>query len=188
MLLSELVGCTYAFNLLLFQCREPDDDSFRLHRLAFIEIDVANLLVPQLYVRIGFGSFCKHGRFHLVQIENEHSTPASSASDESALFFDEATVLVESNLHALFNNLADRDQIIRDGRDMQNILNVSLLTFFAKRNIANVSNRIRSVVSGFDIAGSLRISKFSKPFLMRRHMVRGTGVNEPYVLRIGGTS
>ena len=49
-------------------------------------------------------------------------------------------------------------------------------------------NQVRSVVSGFDIAGSLRLSKFSKPFLMRCHMVRGIGVNEPYILRIGGTS
>ena len=71
---------------------------------------------------------------------------------------------------------------------MQYILNVSLLTFFAERNIADVLNQMRSVVSGFDIAGLLRLLKFSEPFLMRHHMVRGAGAKEPYVLRIGGTS
>ena len=71
---------------------------------------------------------------------------------------------------------------------MQDIFNVCLVTFFAEWNIVDVPNQMRSVVSGFDIAGSLRLSKFSKAFLMRRHMVRGTGVNKPCVLRIGGTS
>ena len=75
-----------------------------------------------------------------MQIENEHSTLSSSARDKSALFFDEATALVKSYLHALFNNLADRDQFFRDGPNMQEILNVGLLTFFAERNIANVIN------------------------------------------------
>ena len=50
LLLAELASFAYAFNLLLFECWESDDDSFRLHRLELIEIDVANLLVPQLYV------------------------------------------------------------------------------------------------------------------------------------------
>ena len=178
----------YPFNLLLFECREFDYDFFRLHHFEFVEIDVANSLVPQLNDRVTFRAFCKHGQFHLVRIENEHSALSSSARNESALFFNETTTLVESYLHALFNNLADRDQILHDGRNMQDILNVSLLTFFAEWNIANVPNQVRSVISGFDIAGSLRLSKFSKPFLMRCHMVRGIGVNEPYILRIGGTS
>ena len=106
-----------------------------------------------------------------MRIENEHSALSSFARDESALFFYEATTLVESNLHTLFNNLADIDQILRDGRNMQDILNVGFLTFVAERNIVNVLNQMHSVVSGFNIAGSLRLSKFAKPFLMRRHMV-----------------
>ena len=61
MLLAELASCTYAFNLSLFESRESHDDSFRLHHLEFIEIDVANPLVLQLYVDLGFGAFCKHG-------------------------------------------------------------------------------------------------------------------------------
>ena len=93
-----------------------------------------------------------------MRIENEHPAVSSFPCDEPTLFFDEATTLVESNLHALFNKLAIRDQIFGDGWNMQDILNVGLLTFFAERNIADVPNRMRSVVSGFDIAGSLRLS------------------------------
>ena len=105
-----------------------------------------------------FRAFCEHGRFHLVRIENEHSALSSSVHDYSTLFFDETTALVESNLHPLLNNLADRDQILRDGRYMQDIFDVGLLTFFVGWNIADVPNRMRSVVSGFDIAESLRLS------------------------------
>ena len=88
-----------------------------------------------------------------MRIEDEHSAHSSSARDESALFFDEATAL-----HALLNNLADRDQILRDGGNMQDIFNVGFLTFFAEWNIANVLNWMRSVVSSFNIVGSLRLS------------------------------
>ena len=157
MLLAELARFAYTFNLLLFECRESDDDSFRFHRFEFVEIDVANSLVPQL-VGVDFRAFCEHGRFHLVRIENEHSAFSSSARDDSALFFVEAPVLVELYLHPLLNHLADRDQILRAGRYMKDIFNVRLLTFFAERNIANVPNRMRSVVSGFHIVVSLRLS------------------------------
>ena len=33
-------------NLLLFECRESDEDSFRFHCFEFVEIDVADSLVP----------------------------------------------------------------------------------------------------------------------------------------------
>ena len=77
--------------------------------------------------------------------------------DDSALFFHETTVLVESNLHALLNNVADWDQILCDSRNMQDIFNIGLLTFCAERNIADVPNRVlvSSLVSTY---GSLRLS------------------------------
>ena len=93
-----------------------------------------------------------------MQIENEHPALSSSACDDSAFFFDEAPFLVESDLHSLFNRLADRDQIFRDSGYMQYIFNVCLLTSFAERDIADVPNRVRGVISGFDITGSLRLS------------------------------
>ena len=86
-----------------------------------------------------------------MQIENKHLALSSSTRDDSAFFFDEAPFLVESNLHALLNHLADRDQILCDGGNMQDICNVCLLTSFAEWNIADVPNRVRSVISGFDM-------------------------------------
>ena len=79
------------------------------------------------------------------------------------------------------SKLADGDKIHRDDRYMQDILNVSLVIFFAKWNIVDVPNRMTYVVSSFNIARSICLSKFSEPFLMRRHMVCGTGVDERYI-------
>ena len=67
-----------------------------------------------------------------MQLEDEHSTLSSSASDESTLFLDEATSFIKSNLHSFHYNLADGDQILRDGQYMQDIFNVSLVAFFAE--------------------------------------------------------
>ena len=64
----------------------------------------------------------------------------------------------------------------------------SLLAFFPKWDIADMPNGVSSIISSLDIAKSIQISKVSEPFLMRHHMVRGTGVCKPYVFRIGGTS
>ena len=80
---------------------------------------MANSLVPQLYVGVGFRVFCEHGGFHLVRVEDEHPALSSSTRDDSAFFFDEAPFLVESDLHALLNHLANRDQILRDSGYMQ---------------------------------------------------------------------
>ena len=45
MLLSELARFAHAFNLLLLECRESDDVSFRFHCFEFVEIDVVDSLV-----------------------------------------------------------------------------------------------------------------------------------------------
>ena len=93
-----------------------------------------------------------------MRIENEHPTLSSYAHEDLAFFCNEAPFLVESNLHALLNHLSDRDQILCDGGNMQDIFNVCLLTSFTKWNIVDVPNRVRTVISGFDITGSLRLS------------------------------
>ena len=59
-LLAELARFAYTFNLLLFECRESDDDSFRFHCLEFVEIDVVDSLVTWLYVGVGFHALCEH--------------------------------------------------------------------------------------------------------------------------------
>ena len=64
-------------------------------------------LVPQLDVHLGFETFGIHGLFHLVRIENEHAAFSPSLSYESTIFLDEATFVVEMNLHALLHDLAD---------------------------------------------------------------------------------
>ena len=47
-LLSELTCCTYARNLLRGKVRESEYDSFRLHVLKLLKVDVANSLVPHI--------------------------------------------------------------------------------------------------------------------------------------------
>ena len=118
MLLAELARFTYTFNLLLFEGWELDDDSFRLHALELLEVDMVDSFMSKLYVSMSFSAFCKHGLFPLVRMKNEHLALFSSVSDESAFFRDETTSLVESNLHALLHNLVDKDQILCDGQYM----------------------------------------------------------------------
>ena len=47
---------------------------------------------------------------------------------------------------------------------------------------------VSCIISYFDIARSIRLSSVSEPFLLRCHTIRGTGVDEPYAFRTGGTS
>ena len=105
-LFAELASLTYTYNILLSESREFDDDSFQLHSLELLEIDVAYPLVLQLYVGVGSLALGIHCRSQLVRVEDEHSTFSPTTSDKSAFFFDEASSIVEANLHALFNYLA----------------------------------------------------------------------------------
>ena len=57
MLFASLTCFTYSFNPIFFDGRESSDDSFRLHSLEFLEIDVADSLMPQLYVCVDFVTF-----------------------------------------------------------------------------------------------------------------------------------
>ena len=79
------------------------------------------------------------------------------SSNESTIFLDEATFVVEADLHALLHNLANRDQIVCYCGHMQVILDASLLAFFPEWDIADVLNGMRSVVSGLYVAGSIWI-------------------------------
>ena len=65
---------------------------------------------------------------------------------------------VETDLHALLHDLADRDQIHYYCGHVQDILNESLLAFFPEWDIADVPNGMRSVVSGLYVVGSIRCS------------------------------
>ena len=94
---------------------------------------MANSLVPQLDVRLSFETFGIHGRFHLLRIEsNEHSAFSPSPSYELANFFNKASFVVELYLHALLHDLADRDQILSDCRNLKNILDAIIFVVFAE--------------------------------------------------------
>ena len=98
MLLAELAGFTYTCNLLLSKVRESNDVSFLLQSFELLEIDVA---------------LCEHGHFYLVQLEDKNSTFPSTTSDNSTFLFNEATSVIELDLHALLHNLVDWDPILR---------------------------------------------------------------------------
>mgnify|MGYP000550673338 CR=1 FL=1 len=182
MLLAELASFTQSNNLLLYKGRESDDDSFRLHSFELLEIDVADPFVPQLYVGVGSMALSKHCRFHLVRIEDEHSSFSSSASYDSAFLFDEAATFVELNLHDLFHDLADRDQILYSSWHMQDILDIGLIVVFAEGDIFDMLNGVDCVIPSFHIAESFGFSRFSKPIYMRRHVNGCTLIDKPYIL------
>ena len=127
-----------------------------------------------------------HGWFHLVRIRNEHSTFSSSSSDDSTLLFDEATSVVESNLHALLHNLVNWDQILCYVRNMQDILNVCLITFILEWDMIDMPNWMCGVVPSLHTPGLIERSQDTEPFFMRCHMGWGAIVDEPYVFQIRG--
>ena len=92
-----------------------------------------------------------HGKVKIYK----HATFSSCMRDKLALILDEATFLVESYLHSLLDNLANRDQILCDCRDMQYILQVALVVVIVKGHISNVLNRVRVVITSLHHAGSL---------------------------------
>ena len=107
MLFAELVAFAYTCNLLIGKGWGSDDDPFRLHSFELLEINMVNLFVPQLNVSVSSMAVGKHCRFHLMRVEDEHPTLSATASDKSTFFFDEASFVVEMNLHALFHYLTN---------------------------------------------------------------------------------
>ena len=58
LLLVELKCLTYTSALSFCKIQESDDNSFRLHVLELLEIDVVDSLVLQFQIGINFESFC----------------------------------------------------------------------------------------------------------------------------------
>ena len=54
--------------------------------------------------------------------------------------------MVELNLHALFYNLADQDQILHYSWNMQDVLDVGLIALFVKWDIADMVNRVNCII------------------------------------------
>ena len=78
--------------------------------------------------------------------------------NESAIFLDEATFVVEANLHALLHDLAHREQSFVMVGTCKTFFMQLLVTFFPEWDIADVPNGMRSVVFGLYVAGSIRHS------------------------------
>ena len=53
-------------------------------------------------------------------------------------YFDRAPIIIESYLHSLFDNLADLDQVFRDGTDMQYVLEVGLFTVISEWDVPDM--------------------------------------------------
>ena len=132
---------------------------------------MADSFVPQLDACLRFETFCVHCRFHLVRIEDEHTAFFPPLSYDSAIFLDETTFVVEADLHALLHDLADRDQILRYCGHVQDILDASLLAFFPEWDIADVPNRVRSVVSRLYETGSVRCMQITNPLFAGCHVM-----------------
>ena len=64
-LLSELACFAYARDLFRGKVRESEYDSFGLHMLKLLKINMANSLVPYVHVGFDFEALCKHGLFDL---------------------------------------------------------------------------------------------------------------------------
>ena len=77
-------------------------------------------------------------------------------------------------LASLAPQFGHRDQILHYGWNMQYVFDTSLFTFFPKWDIANMLNRVSSIISGLDITGSIRLSKFLELFLMGCHSFYAT--------------
>ena len=127
-------------------------------------------------------ALAKHCRFHLVRLEDKHSSLSSTLSDNPAFLFDEAPIVVEANLHAPFHDLADRDQILHYRYNMQDVLDLGLVTLFAERDIFDMMNGVDCVIPSFNIVRSFGLSKFLKPIFMRHHVIRCTPIDKPYII------
>ena len=107
-----LACCAYARDLLRGKTRKSEYDSFGLHILKLLKINMANSLVPYVQVKFDFEALCKHGQFDLSRCEDKHTAFSAAVSYYSIAFFDEAPLIVESYL---LDYLTDRDQVLGDG-------------------------------------------------------------------------
>ena len=71
MLFAELACFAYSVDSFRIEGRESEYESLRLHSAEPLEVYVADSLVPQLDVCLGFETFGVLGRFYLVRVEDE---------------------------------------------------------------------------------------------------------------------
>ena len=75
--------------------------------MKLLEVDVADLLMPQLDVRLNLLPFREHNGVDIIRFEDKHPPIAMPLPDDFAFFFDEAHEMCESDLHPLVDNLSN---------------------------------------------------------------------------------
>ena len=157
MLLPELAGLT---NLCLPATKfgQTENYLFRLQRLKPLKVDVAYPLVPQFDIRLGFLSFCEQSGVRAIvgAVEDENPPVSVPSRNNPAFLLDEGSEVREPNLHPLVHDLSDRDQVLRNRRNVQHVHKFPFLPDMAQGNFSDIRNRMRSVISGRDYSGVLR--------------------------------
>ena len=74
--------------------------------------------MPQVDIRLGFLSHCGAP---VSGVEDEHPPVSAPLRNHTAFFLNEATEVCEPNLHPLVDDLPDRDQVLRDCRNVQHV-------------------------------------------------------------------
>jgi hypothetical protein len=118
-LLPELAGFT---NLCLTATKFGQIENYlsRLQILKLPVVDVAYPLVPQVDIRLGFLSLREQSGVGAIAgtVEDEHPPISAPLRNNTAFFFDEGSEMRKPNLHPLVDNLSDRDQVLRNRRNV----------------------------------------------------------------------
>mgnify|MGYP000205663853 CR=1 FL=1 len=145
----------YARDFLRGKTRKSEYDSFGLHILELLKINMADSLVPYVQVGFNFEALCKHGQFNLGRWEDKHAAFSAPVNYDSVTFFNETPLIIESYLHSLINDLTDGDQIFGDIGDMQCVFEIGLVAIIAEWDIPDVLYWMSRVIACLDISGSL---------------------------------
>ena len=87
-----------------------------------------------------------------------------------AILFYETTPLVEADLHTLLHDLVDRDQILCNRGNVQDILNVVVVAL-AERDIADMPNGVCGVVSRLHVARLIGRTQVIELLYVGRHVI-----------------
>ena len=88
--------------------------------------------MPQVDVGFDLLSLRKHRGTNIIGLEDKHPLVSAPTFDQLALFFNEAAMVIKSDLHALIENQYDRYQVLRNYWDMQHVPHQAFLSNMAK--------------------------------------------------------
>jgi hypothetical protein len=84
------------------------------------KVDVANPLVPQVDIRLGFLSLSEQSGVGAIisMVEDEYPLYSASSRSNPAFLLNDGSEVRKPNLHPLVNDLSDRDQVLRNRRNV----------------------------------------------------------------------